>query len=245
MNDYKSFLKNKVAQFQRTLLKLALIKINKSFNCKFIVHTEAHKKQLSNFIGKNDFYISVIDYPAPEPISKIEDFQIDLYSPIKLLIFGTIRPDKGLFEFIESVKNSQLDEYIKITIAGKVMDERFRNYIPAKNVEIIDRFLQDFELNTIVSNCHFFLVPYAKNYTGGAGPAKDATSYGKPVIVSNLDIFKEFSQKDFVYIINEPDDLIKIINDLTPIKYKLSCLSSLEYSRNNNWTTLRDRYNAL
>nr|AXL96466.1 glycosyl transferase group 1 [Providencia alcalifaciens] len=245
-NDYKSTFKNKVAQFQRFALKSALATINKKFNCKFVVHTHAHQTQLIDFLKTEHLNINVIEYPAPQPASSpnslVKSFNI---YPKSLLVFGAIRADKGLYEFIESIRKANLDESIEIIFAGKVMDDRFDSYIPPKNVKIINKFLTEPELHNLVQNCHFFLVPYAKNYTGGAGPAKDATSYGKPIITSNLAIFNEFSKNSFVYTINDANDLNNIINNITDTEYDASCVASLEYSKLNNWSTFRNKYISL
>jgi glycosyltransferase involved in cell wall biosynthesis len=246
MNDYKSNLKNKIAQLQRSALKLALKTIHKKFNCKFVVHTNAHRYQLIKFLNIENLNINVIEYPAPQPVPSpntlVKPFNI---RPRNLLVFGTIRADKGLYEFIESVRKINLNESIEIVFAGKIMDDRFDTYVPPKNVKIINKFLTESELHVLVQNCHFFLVPYAKNYTGGAGPAKDATSYGKPVITSNLAIFNEFSENSFVYTINDANELNNIINNITDAEYDASCVASLEYSKLNNWSTFRDKYISL
>lgn len=253
VNKYNSRLKQFVANVQRVFLKYSLLFINDRFYCKFVVHTHTHKEQLlslldysgSRCISKtNSIKVSVVEYPAPIPLVYY-DYKIPLSSPLNLLVFGAIRVDKSLSCFLDVLSSINLD--VNIVFAGKVYDDKFSCYdfSRLKMVKIIDRFISQDELSALARNCHFFLVPYGKEYNGGAGPIKDATCFGKPIIASNIEVFKDYSSSSFMFLY---DDFLSfcgfLLDNLTDSEYMNMCRSSYSYAESNNWLNLRRNYNV-
>lgn len=239
---YTSRFKNNITRLQRLLLFFVLKKISKNKNSFFIVHSEFHKTQLANILGCVD-KIAVVEYPAPEPmIQPIPSFELRR----KLLIFGAMREDKGIYDFLKEIRLYR-DDFIKskidIFLVGKVSDYRIFDMSDLENVHIVNEFISEEKLLEYVNNSGFFLVPYYDKYTGGAGPLKDATSYGRPVICSNIELFREIRHKyNFSIIYCSIQDLINKIDSMNNAEYQELVKNAIDFSHNNNWLLIRDKY---
>src|SRR5690606_29310655 len=87
-------------------------------NAHIVTHYECHRKSIAEIIGQQfEDRISVINYPAPEP--KSNQVKVLTSSP-KYLIYGQIREDKGIYDFLKNDSTKKLN----ITIAGKIVDRR-------------------------------------------------------------------------------------------------------------------------
>jgi glycosyltransferase involved in cell wall biosynthesis len=232
---YANKFKDIISQLQRFVFKKSLIMLNK-FDTTFVVHYKYHHDALENFFPdkKN---IKIIDYPSPDV--KIETIQP--LSPNKsLLIFGLVREDKGIYEFLKEVKGKGLE----ITVAGKVLDSRVYEF--KDSFHFIDRFIEDDEIAKLYETHDFALIPYWKDYTGGAGPLKDALSYGKPVFVSKHRVFEDLvSINNLGFIYKDIGDLQRKLYAINNDTYEEISQNCLTYAKRNTWTDMRNKYFSL
>ncbi|PLY04734.1 MAG: hypothetical protein C0625_15805 [Arcobacter sp.] len=230
---YSNKIKNLISIIQRKVFKLAINLIN-NFNTVYVVHYKYHKDALEKLIDNKNFKIKIIDYPSP-------DIKIDtnkkLSNKKSLLIFGLVREDKGIYDFLEQIENADLN----ITVAGKVIDNRINTI--KTNFKLIDKFLNENEIKELFTSNDFALIPYGKNYTGGAGPLKDALSYGTPIIATNHPIFNSLvSENNLGFIFNNINDLENKIKNIENDLYSTYSLNCLNYAKNNTWYAMRIHY---
>ncbi|WP_440864632.1 glycosyltransferase [Symbiopectobacterium purcellii] len=245
---YDSGIKQAIANTQRMIFNFFLRMMSKRKNAFFVVHSDLHKKQLGEIIKENIFKIYVIEYPAPLPkVADLDDVRIMEKQRIDLLVFGAMRVDKGIFNFLTELCSLKI-ENIKITFAGKVYDKRIdsiKSKLP-ENILIIDNFIEQSMLDGIIADSDYILVPYSLNYKGGAGPLKDATAYGKPVLASNLPLFIEIADKyGFVKIFSNLKQLVPLVNSISSSEYRDLARNSLNFSRGNNWSKIRKSYSEV
>lgn len=233
---YHNKIKNMIALIQRMVYRMGL-KLAKKRNYTFVVHYEEHCKQLQEIVGPCA-KIKVIEYPSPAVI-------IDKPKSLKakkLLIFGQIREDKGFYEFLSQEPAKQLT----ITIAGKIYDERIKSLFGVKNYTFIDQFVSNSELTELFGQHDFLLLPYGKNYTGGAGPLKDSFAFATPVITSSIPIFKEIIDKYgtgyYFNAIEEIQEKIEAVSEQKYIDYSKNCI---EYASTHGWNYMRKEYFKL
>lgn len=241
--DYGSFFKNTISKLQRCMFNFSVKKLSKLKGVCFVVHSDLHKTQLSDIIG-SDQYIYVVDYPSPEP--NFIDLDNDS-SKVSLLVFGAMRRDKQLYSFLKELKQHKETD-LEFIFLGKVFDERIASTINNMPdfIKIIDKFVSEAELTDYVRKAHFFLLPYGTSYTGGAGPLKDAASYGRPVIASNIPFFVEQSKvNNFTIIYKSIDDIERIVNIINSDRYSKLTDEAKSYSMVNNWSSLRVNYNGF
>jgi glycosyltransferase involved in cell wall biosynthesis len=233
---YASFVKNAVSKFQRRIYR-AMLKRLAERDTKFVVHYQHHKRQLIESIGAQyATNITVINYPCPEVVVNTE---IGLKAKSKqLLIYGQIREDKGIFEFLSNPQTSEL----KITLAGKIVDERILT-LKLPNLTLINRFIPESELEGIVSTHDFMVLPYPTTYSGGAGTLKDSLSFGLPVLATNIPIFFEvISEGQVGFIWENVDGLLKYLDEVSEKDMTVLRQNALKYAERYNWKYMKKEY---
>ncbi|SEI52034.1 Glycosyltransferase involved in cell wall bisynthesis [Dyadobacter koreensis] len=233
---YANKLKDAISYLQRLVYQYTLRKAA-MMGATFVTHYEHHRNQLISLIGnKYVKAIYVINYPCPE-VSHNNN-QTKNNSTAKFLIYGQIREDKGIFEFLSNSKTLDLN----ITIAGKIHDPRILN-LNHPNLEIINKFITDEELIDLVRSHSFMLLPYLETYTGGAGTLKDSIAYGLPIVASDIPIFKEVIQRENLGFIFKEVNEIKAFSDITDSnKYDILKSNCLTYAQKYNWENMRQQY---
>ena len=228
--------KDAVSYIQRLIYKYTLSQAG-SMDAIFVTHYEHHKNQLVTLIGrKYENSIHVISYPCPE-VSLI-NFKNKVNHSGKFLIYGQIREDKGIFEFLSNPETKDLS----ITIAGKIHDKRILNF-NYPNLKIIDKFISDDELTELVNSHNFMLLPYVKTYTGGAGTLKDSIAHGLPVIASEIPIFEEvIKTENLGFVFKSVKEIKTFTNNMDNTRYELLISNCLEYAKKNSWENMRVQY---
>ncbi len=229
---FQNSVKYAASLFQRQVFAM-LIRYGHRRGYTFVVHYQTHQKQLEGIIGSGR-NIFVIEYPCPAPKStKPKEL-----GEKKLLIYGQIREDKGIYEFL----SNKTVEKLRITVAGRIMDRRIR-HLRCDKYHFIDKFLSDEEVDAVFAEHDFLLLPYGARYTGGAGPLKDAFSYGMPVICSGIAIFREVVQRDSTgFIYRTVEDIESLVNSVDQESYRELSHNCMRYAAGNTWHTMRARY---
>jgi len=103
-----------------------------------------------------------------------------------ILFFGSIRPYKGVNVLIEAFKKSKCNRQdIKLVIAGKDIDGNvLQNESYANDIIILNRYIENDELATLISNCLIAVLPY-KSATQ-SGVTKSAIALDKPMICTHV-----------------------------------------------------------
>ncbi|PKN32944.1 MAG: hypothetical protein CVU61_15710 [Deltaproteobacteria bacterium HGW-Deltaproteobacteria-19] len=228
---YRSPAKDLASRLQRWVYVRAIRHAGRR-GYRFVVHSRAHGHQLCRTAGA--VRVDVIEYPCSYPA---------LENPrplkgMKLLIFGHMREDKGIHEFLEDQKSNAYS----ITMAGRIHDPRLRA-LQKKGLQVIDRFLAEEELKALIDDHDYVLLPYAKHYPGGAGPLKDALSFGKPVICSDIDIFREVVETHGVgFVYRDISEIASFLEKTTPAQYTEMAENCLAYAREHDWHSMRKQY---
>lgn len=240
---YSSFIKEGFSLLQRLIFKVTLRLVSffdlYSSSTTFIVHSVHHQTQLKMLVGNSE--VVVIDYPCPKPKSDCS-YRHDLKGDtVSILIFGVVREDKGIYEFLEAYNSIGISPNYIFRVVGKIEDKRIKeNNYPG--IEFINSYIPDSAVDSIFHDSDILLLPYGDSYTGGAGPMKDAASYALPVLCSNIAIFREvLEENNFGLLIEDFYNLHFYIDKLVS-KYQKFSKNALVYSTNNNWSTLAKNY---
>jgi len=233
---YDNKIKDIISIIQRKIFNIALVKAEK-LGTTFVVHYASHKKQLSQIINKNS--IELIHYPCPFPkVNKIKNL-----TQKKLLLFGIVREDKGIYEFLKCIKE-QNDLFI--TVAGKIIDKRVLKFKKLKQFHFIDKYLDDKEIFNLFKTHDFLVLPYSNKYTGGAGPLKDSFAYATPVICSGIEIFKDIVKNHNTGIIaNNFEKLNMLVRNIDQSVYQLMSKQCLCFAQKYNWIYMKKKYYNL
>jgi glycosyltransferase involved in cell wall biosynthesis len=240
---FSNWFNNWISGLQRRILNLALNKAVRS-GAIFVTHYHCHKESIIGTIGEQfRNRVNVIEYPAPNPDSdkiKIPSQQNGVLT--KYLIYGQIREDKGIYEFLQNESTKEL----KITIAGKILDQRILEFSDRTNLTIIDKFLDESEILDLVKNHDFMLLPYPPQYTNGAGTFKDSLAKAMPVVCSSIPIFQEIITKHQVGILfDHPSEIVKKVGKLSSSEYEEISKNCLRYAYTYDWKYMKNEYYKL
>jgi len=166
-------------------------------------------------------------FPAVNNESLYLPTNID-YEKINLLCFGRLEAYKNFEYFASVVKDIP---YIRLTIAGSgIVSDELKSIIEnSNNVTVINKYISDSDLCSLMRDHHYLVLPY-KDITQ-TGLIELAGFFYKPLILSQIQAFKRRELDDFSIIISNSDkketpDIIENIVNLSYLDYKTMCLSS-------------------
>jgi glycosyltransferase involved in cell wall biosynthesis len=111
--------------------------------------------------------------------------------PVRLLIFGVVRPYKGHAELAEAVGlllASGLD--VHVSVVGEVWQgyreplDRLAALLPVERLTIVDRYVSDAEVPGFFTDTHVVVLPYHRS--SASGPLHLAMGLGLPVVTTSV-----------------------------------------------------------
>jgi glycosyltransferase involved in cell wall biosynthesis len=135
-----------------------------------------------------------------------------------VLMFGKIKPYKGLDIFLKAIPivNEKLGDKINVMIAGK---GNISNIVPlirnsdTKFIHILNRYIEDNEIASLVANSKFLVLPYTDGSQSGVIPL--AYTFSKPVIVSDVGSIAEYVDHDVTGLVFEKGNTNQLAACLT------------------------------
>ncbi len=115
----------------------------------------------------------------------------DANGPLRVLIFGVVRPYKGHAELAGAVRilvESGLD--IHLSVIGEVWQgyreplDELRGILPDDRLTIVDRYVDDDEVPDFFAGADLVVLPYRRS--SASGPLHTAMSSGLPVVTTSV-----------------------------------------------------------
>jgi beta-1,4-mannosyltransferase len=117
-------------------------------------------------------------------------------SPGKLLLFGVLRPYKGIERLIDAVREAD-DEGLELLVTGGVFRESYGRELlranDAKNVTVRIQVLSDEELAEVIQHSAIVVLPYRDMYNSGA--ALLSLTLRRPILVPDSPTMRELRQE--------------------------------------------------
>lgn len=172
----------------------------------------------------------------PEPLLPANQMEYDL------LIWGHIARYKGIFEFVEYLKQHP-DINLKVCIIGVCSPESLYDELikaaPA-NVTVIHKSPSFEELGGYIAKSHFTLSPYSPESILSSGILMDSLSFGAKVIGPDVGSFKDYAKEPKLkaYTFKTFEDIAPIVKSRKdqPVSLK----SYREFLEENNWEHFAD-----
>jgi len=197
-----------------------------TFSSGVIVHTELMKNVLISFMPqKVRSKIYVIPHGAYEPPSSVEKHECNK-DFIIILTIGYQRPSKGLETLLKAAKEiSYSMNNVKFMIVGKhiwtwLEGIKKRTNYDKVQIEIIDNFLEDRDLDNIIRMADILVLPYEDLFYEVSGALHRVALFGKPLVCSNIPRFNSclVNEKDAILFtpgnhIELVDRICRLIND--------------------------------
>lgn len=111
--------------------------------------------------------------------------------PVRLLIFGVVRPYKGHADFAEAVRllvESGLN--VQASVVGEVWQgyrqplDRLAAILSPDQLTVVDRYVSDAEVSRFFADAHIVVLPYHRS--SASGPLHIAMSFGLPVVTTSV-----------------------------------------------------------
>jgi len=174
-------------------------------------------KQLNKYYPKFKKKINILPWGV-----KDFKYQIEIKSSNRFFLnVGTFEPRKNLFNLIkafELIKNSRPHLLIKLIIAGGVgwgnlNIQKLIYKLNLNNMIEVIRSPSDKKLYELYHNCEALIFPSV--YEGFGLPLIEALALKKPVLISNIEVFKEIAKKNALYF--DPHNAKSIKNKILKI----------------------------
>ena len=213
---------------------------------KIFVHASALKQQL--ILKKVDQdKISVIRFFDYRYLleSRDTDIQLENYDTIiehdYVLFLGNIAPWKGIDTLVDAIKimRNRIPQRFCILIAGEPYEglekiDFFENLgrEDTKFVKRINRFIESFEIPSLVNKSSFLVLPYNQLFQHSAsGVISLAYTFAKPVVIANIPSLVEYVEEDKTGLIFENDNPEQLANRMIElIENKSKCKEMGEHA---------------
>ncbi len=208
----------KIPRFMLKIMIRVFVRLICALSDKIIVGTRISKLGLVEFFGINKEKIEIIPLGiGTEDLTKNENLEYEFRKKFKgkkiLLCFGNISPRKGQEIVIKAFKRfaEKIPDYM-LVIAGR-STSGFESYekklhqlvkkLSLENRIFFTGFVSDEEIEVLFKMCEIAIFVY-KPMPGTSHALTFAIKHNKPVIVSNIDVFKEILGNVGLFV--EPDN---------------------------------------
>ncbi len=166
--------------------------------------------------------------------------------PVRLLIFGVVRPYKGHTELAAAARlltMSGLD--IHVSVVGEVWQgyreplEELAAILPADRLSVVDRYVTDAEVSAFFAAAHLVVLPYRRS--SASGPLHIAMSCGLPVVTTSVGGLVEATAGYTGAVLVPPGDPAALAEG---IRTALPLLGRTHVDP-HSWTRSGERYEAL
>ena len=162
-----------------------------------------------------------------------------------ILFVGYLRSYKGIEFLLESIANHKSLKRLTFVFAGR--DEiGIRKYVFSDNIIVIDKFLDDQEINNLMANCRACIIPYQT--ASQSGIPLLASAFRKPIIASNIDGINEYVENGENGVLFEYGDQISLLRAIEMIEDdKFVSRIKMNYSNDLNpsiksWNEIAKQY---
>ncbi len=162
-----------------------------SLSDRIIVHNPAARELIVRVFGQAPPKIAVI----PHGCSALEPSTVSFRESdtLELLLFGSIREDKGIELAIEAVQKVNAQGVrVRLLIAGAVANAREQAYWSAcksniqrasAGITVLEEFIPDAHVPVLLAACHAVLLPY-KHFESDSGVAAVALAGGRAILAT-------------------------------------------------------------
>lgn len=166
--------------------------------------------------------------------------------PVRLLIFGVVRPYKGHAELAEAVRLLTMTGLnIHLSVVGEVWQgyrqplEELAAILPPDRLTVVDRFVADDEVPAFFSAADLLVLPYRRS--SASGPLLTAMAWGLPVVTTSVGGLVEASAGYTGAVLVPPCDPAALADG---IRSALPLIGTT-HADPNSWARTAERYAAL
>jgi len=132
-----------------------------------------------------------------------------------ILIWGAIRPYKGIDEYLKYLISNKLRNKYKTLIIGKIFPKEYEDELMKYNsdkVQIENKYIDDLTLNSLIAKSKITLFTYNEKSVLSSGALVYSLSQGAMIIGPNIGAFQDLYSEELIDVFENYDDLIKKID---------------------------------
>ncbi len=205
-------------------LEVLFLSIGYSQCHKLIVHNSVGKQILVDQFQVNPENVAVIPHgplnlrcPSEEPIVGPASDQ-----PLRLLVFGSLRENKGIdlaISAVQQLRHSNARRPVVLTIAGQTPNMREKPYWDhcqkliqnaPDGIEVINRVIGDEEISSLFARHDAVLLPYTRFFSD-SGVAMLALSQRRPILATDAGGLGELLRTSDCGILIEAADVVSVV----------------------------------
>jgi beta-1,4-mannosyltransferase len=163
-----------------------------------------------------------------------------------LIIWGTIKPYKGIDSFLKYLESAHIIDKYKICIVGKIVPASYEQVLSAwkrPNITIDNRFIDDNELNQLIHKSSIVLFTYLEKSVLSSGALVYSLSQGAPVIGPDAGAFRDLNREGLLDVFDKYDEMILKIDAQLKNPHQHTG-RIIEFIRNNTWKEFGKRVSS-
>lgn len=132
-----------------------------------------------------------------------------------ILIWGSIRPYKGIDQYLAYLRKNDLSDKYKTLIIGKIFPLQYENEISgyaSEQVKIENRYVDDHQLNELIHQSRIILFTYVEKSVLSSGALIHSLSQGGFVIGPNVGSFRDLHQEKLIEVFDNYSELTQKID---------------------------------
>jgi glycosyltransferase involved in cell wall biosynthesis len=189
----------------------------------------------------------------PHPVNTGKKIQVPIQSKeYDIIIWGNIAAYKGVDSFLEFLKENNVLNKYTILIAGKTVDNDLQLYLEGiqkqfQNVTIINRFIEDEELNELISKSKLILFTYHTETVLSSGALMDSLLFNAVIIGPDVGAFKDLSRDGMIYTFDSYYDLLHLIDQILSSSFVDPNMPRKieEFIKANSWKAFSQKFYSL
>lgn len=211
----------------------------------FLVQSESEAQLLNSMFSKKR-NVTVVPHPIFSEDQSAFDAQKNT-DVCEILFIGFIRKYKGLDLLFQAIKQLEPPGTLRLVVAGECWDPKLRKMMEltsqstSVSVELDLKFQGEADLEKRIRSCDFIVLPYHK--VTGSGVLALAKSFRKPVIVSELPLFRQEVREGvdgFFFETGNVESLGTLLADLSLGSRHLPSAWS-DQADDNGWTKIAEK----
>lgn len=197
-----------------------------------LTHSSEGLELFGNYGKERAFY--------PHPIILNEKYLTkDIPKEIDILLWGTVRPYKGIPNFLKQLKRNNLLTKYRIYIAGMILDPALNDIKEAfnsDNIKIVDKHHSFEEINRLIIRSKIVLLTHQDRSVLSSGVLIDTLAAGGCVLAPNVAAFKDMKEEGLAYTYNDEGDMFIKIDQILASKDRAFFEAKLrDFANENSW----------
>ncbi|WP_342084254.1 glycosyltransferase [Dyadobacter sp. OTU695] len=203
---------------------------------RFANYTVVHTKESYPILQKQSGDPRILYFFHPMFSNQVR-VQQDDNKTYDLLIWGRIRGGKGVQEFLEHLRKSNMLNSIKIKVAGKFNSEeeylQWLKLYATNNISIENKFVTDEELDLLHRESRVVFFPYTGKSVLNSGALVTSLPKGTPIIGPHSGAFKELAEMGLIDTYRSFDEVLAYVEDTARHRYPQQLIT--EFCQSHTW----------